>query len=147
VARWCSGAGHGRDKDPFELEADIDATRELVKIVGIKLAEVFVYSGDRHLFAGSSLPSYDADVAAPCAALTSSSTGRAIQDNDSTAVPGAKGFLTSFRELTYEGPIVYCDGTGNCATRNNTLTTAKGHDSMTGLGAPGPAFIADLSGL
>jgi hypothetical protein len=42
------------DKDPFELEADIDATRELVKIVGLKLAEVFVYSGDRHLFADSS---------------------------------------------------------------------------------------------
>jgi subtilase family serine protease len=60
--------------------------------------------------------------------------------------PGAKGFLTSFRELTYEGPIVYCDGTGNCATRNNTLTTAKGYDSMTGLGAPGPSFIADMSG-
>jgi hypothetical protein len=75
------------DKDPFELEADIDATRELVKIVGLKLAEVFVYSGDRHLFADSSLPSYDADMAALGAALTSSSTGRATQDNDSTAVP------------------------------------------------------------
>jgi hypothetical protein len=49
VARRGSGAGHGMDKDPFELEADIDATRELVKIVGLKLAEVFVYSGDRHL--------------------------------------------------------------------------------------------------
>ena len=60
--------------------------------------------------------------------------------------PGAKGFLTSFRELTYEGPIVYCDGTGNCAIRNNTLTTAKGYDSMTGLGAPGPTFVADMSG-
>lgn len=75
------------DKDPFELEADIDATRELVKIVGLELAELFVYSGDRHLFADSSLPSYDADAAALGAALTSSSTGRATQDNDSTAVP------------------------------------------------------------
>jgi len=59
---------------------------------------------------------------------------------------GAKGFITSFRELTYEGPITYCDATGNCVTRNNTLTTAKGYDSMTGLGSPGPAFITDMSG-
>jgi len=60
--------------------------------------------------------------------------------------PAVKGVLTSFREITYEGPITYCDGTGNCATRDNTLTTAKGYDSMTGLGSPGPAFIRDLSG-
>ncbi len=59
---------------------------------------------------------------------------------------GAKGVLHSFRELTYEGPITYCDGAGNCATRDNSLNTAKGYDSMTGLGAPGPKFIADLAG-
>jgi subtilase family serine protease len=57
---------------------------------------------------------------------------------------GAKGFVESFRELTYEGPIVYCDGTGNCAVRPNTLSTAKAYDSMTGVGAPGPHFVADL---
>jgi hypothetical protein len=60
--------------------------------------------------------------------------------------PGAKGVLYSFRELTYEGPIMFCDGTGNCATRDNTLSTAKGYDSMTGLGSPGPQFLADLTG-
>ncbi len=59
--------------------------------------------------------------------------------------PGAKGFLHSFRQLTYEGPIVYCDGTGNCASRPNTLSTAKGYDSMTGVGAPGKNFITDLA--
>jgi subtilase family serine protease len=59
--------------------------------------------------------------------------------------PGAKGFVYSFRQLTYEGPIVYCDGTGNCSARNNTLSTAKGYDSMTGVGAPGPHFVADLA--
>jgi hypothetical protein len=76
------------DKGRFELEADIEATHELVKIVGLELAELFVCSGDRHLFADSSLPSYDADAAAlGCRPLTSSSTGRATQDNDSTAVP------------------------------------------------------------
>jgi subtilase family serine protease len=60
--------------------------------------------------------------------------------------PGAKGFLYSFRELTYEGTITYCDGTGNCASRPNTLSTAKGYDSMTGIGSIGPKFISDLSG-
>ena len=53
---------HGADKDPFfGLEGDIDAARELVETVGPKLAELFVYPGDKHLFTDSSLPSYDAD--------------------------------------------------------------------------------------
>ncbi|MGH8823529.1 MAG: dienelactone hydrolase family protein [Jiangellaceae bacterium] len=56
---------HGMDKDPFfALEGDIDAARELVETVGSELGELFVYSGDRHLFGDSSLPSYDADAAA-----------------------------------------------------------------------------------
>jgi len=55
---------HGMDKDPFfALEGDIDAARELVQTVGPELAELFIYPGDRHLFADSSLPSYDADAA------------------------------------------------------------------------------------
>jgi subtilase family serine protease len=60
---------------------------------------------------------------------------------------GATGFVDSFVEFTYEGPITYCDETGNCATRPNTLSTAKGYDSMTGLGSIGPHFITDLSRL
>jgi dienelactone hydrolase len=56
---------HGMDNDPFfALEGDIAAARELVETVGSKRAELFVYPGDRHLFADSSLPSYDADAAA-----------------------------------------------------------------------------------
>jgi dienelactone hydrolase len=52
---------HGMDADPFfALEGDLDAARELVETVGSELAELFVYSGDRHLFTDSSLPSYDA---------------------------------------------------------------------------------------
>jgi subtilase family serine protease len=58
--------------------------------------------------------------------------------------PGAKGSLYSFRELTYEGPETYCDATGNCSSRSNTLSTASGYDSMTGLGAPGSNFVTDL---
>jgi subtilase family serine protease len=67
-------------------------------------------------------------------------------DHANTYVPGATGFIQSFRELTYEGAITYCDATGNCATRPNTLTTAKGYDSMTGLGSTGPNFVSDLAG-
>ena len=56
---------HGMDKDPFfALEGDLDAARELVDTVGSELAELFLYAGDRHLFADSSLPSYDAGAAA-----------------------------------------------------------------------------------
>jgi dienelactone hydrolase len=65
---WPDGVAvqiHGMDKDPFfALEGDIDAARELVETVGPELAELFVYPGDGHLFADSSLPCYDADAAA-----------------------------------------------------------------------------------
>ncbi|OWV77583.1 dienelactone hydrolase [Rhizobium sp. R634] len=54
---------HGMDNDPiFAGEGDIDAAREIVGKV--EDAELFLYPGDRHYFADSSLPSYDADAAA-----------------------------------------------------------------------------------
>ena len=53
---------HGMDADPiFAGEGDIDAAKELVASTG--RGELFLYPGDRHLFADSSLPSYDADAA------------------------------------------------------------------------------------
>jgi len=56
---------HGMDHDPFfALEGDLEAARGLVATLGPELAELFLYPGDRHLFADSSLPSYDADAAA-----------------------------------------------------------------------------------
>lgn len=56
---------HGMDADPyFALEGDIEAARELVARVGSELGELFVYSGDQHLFTDSSLPSYDPAAAA-----------------------------------------------------------------------------------
>lgn len=68
VGPWPDGLPvqiHGMDKDPFfALGGDIEAARELVETVGPEVAELFVYPGDRHLFADSSLPSYDADAAA-----------------------------------------------------------------------------------
>jgi dienelactone hydrolase len=55
---------HGMDNDPyFAGEGDIDAARELVETVGSS-AELFVYPGDQHLFADSSLSSYDPEAAA-----------------------------------------------------------------------------------
>lgn len=54
---------HGMDADPiFAGEGDLDAARALV--ASAKHAELFLYPGNRHLFADSSLPSYDADAAA-----------------------------------------------------------------------------------
>ena len=55
---------HGMDEDPFfGSGGDVDAARELVEIVGSE-AELFVDSGDRHLFLDSSLPSHDGEAAA-----------------------------------------------------------------------------------
>ena len=54
---------HGMDADPFFAgEGDIDAARALVE--SAEDAELFVYPGDRHLFADDSLPAYD-ETAAP----------------------------------------------------------------------------------
>lgn len=54
---------HAMDADPmFVDESDIDAARALVDET--KSAELFLYAGDQHLFADSSLPSYDSDAAA-----------------------------------------------------------------------------------
>jgi dienelactone hydrolase len=54
---------HGMDADPFFVgEGDVDAARELV--ASSDQAELFLYPGDQHYFADSSLPSYDADAAA-----------------------------------------------------------------------------------
>ena len=48
------------DHDPFFAdEGDLEAAGELVAIVGPRLAELFTYPGDSHLFTDSSLPSYD----------------------------------------------------------------------------------------
>lgn len=54
---------HGMDADPFFVgEGDIDAARAL--IAEAKQGELFLYPGDQHYFADSSLPSYDAAASA-----------------------------------------------------------------------------------
>jgi dienelactone hydrolase len=54
---------HGMDADPiFVGEGDIDAARALVDAA--KNAELFLYPGDQHYFADSSLPSFDPEATA-----------------------------------------------------------------------------------
>jgi dienelactone hydrolase len=54
---------HGMDADPYFVgEGDVDAAREIVEKV--KDAELFLYPGDQHYFADSSLPSYDPEATA-----------------------------------------------------------------------------------
>lgn len=64
--RWPEGLPvqiHGMDADPyFADEGDLDAARDLVDATD--RAELFLYPGDKHLFADSSLPSYDPEAAA-----------------------------------------------------------------------------------
>jgi dienelactone hydrolase len=52
---------HGKECDPFFLE-DLEAAHALV--AASEQADLFVYPGDEHLFADSSLPAYDAAAAA-----------------------------------------------------------------------------------
>jgi len=48
---------HAMDADPFFVGEDSDAARALIDQA--KDAELFLYPGEQHLFADSSLPSYD----------------------------------------------------------------------------------------
>ena len=51
---------HMMEGDPW-LEEDLDAARDLA--AKVDEAELFLYPGDRHLFADSSLPDYDEEAA------------------------------------------------------------------------------------
>lgn len=54
---------HGMDQDPiFVDEGDLDAAKEVVESAAD--GELFLYPGDQHYFADSSLSSYDASAAA-----------------------------------------------------------------------------------
>ena len=48
---------HGMDADPFFAGEDLAAARELAKLTWA--AELFLYPGDKHLFADPGLPDYD----------------------------------------------------------------------------------------
>ena len=54
---------HGAADDPiFVGEGDIEAAREIV--AAAEDGELFLYPGDQHYFADSSLPSYDPEATA-----------------------------------------------------------------------------------
>lgn len=54
---------HGMDADPYFVgQGDVEAAREIV--ASAPRAELFLYPGDEHYFADSSLPSFDPDAAA-----------------------------------------------------------------------------------
>jgi dienelactone hydrolase len=62
-AAWPEGVPvqvHGKEADPFFLE-DLEAAQALVD--STDRAELFLYPGEEHLFADSSLPAYDAAAA------------------------------------------------------------------------------------
>ena len=62
--KWPDGVPvqvHGKEADPFFAE-DLEAAQSLVN--STDLAELFLYPGEEHLFADSSLPAYDAAAAA-----------------------------------------------------------------------------------
>ena len=52
---------HIMEGDEWALEGDLDAARELDETV--ESAELFLYPGDRHLFADNSLPDFDESAA------------------------------------------------------------------------------------
>ena len=52
---------HMMEDDEFVREGDLDVARQLAET--IESAELFLYPGDRHLFADSSLPDYDESAA------------------------------------------------------------------------------------
>ena len=66
IGPWPNGVPvqiHGMDNDPiFVGEGDINAAREIVEKA--EDAELFLYPGDQHYFADSSLPSYDPEATA-----------------------------------------------------------------------------------
>jgi dienelactone hydrolase len=69
---------HGKEADPFFTE-DLDAARALVG--STDQAELFLYPGEEHLFADSSLAAYDAAAAALL-------TERVLAFLDSVETPG-----------------------------------------------------------
>jgi hypothetical protein len=61
------------------------------------------------------------------------------------AVNSSNGFVISARTINYAGPETFCDSTGNCATRNVTLTAGPGFDGLTGIGSVGKTCIRTMS--
>ncbi len=55
------------------------------------------------------------------------------------------GVASEVHELYYRGTEEYCDADNSCSYKQEPLVTAKGYDSLTGLGSPGTNFIGVLA--
>jgi subtilase family serine protease len=93
---------------------------------------------------------YKADTTSPMAfndiTLPTSPLSTAVLRVDyANTVDNSKGYNVSLRVIDFQGKEMYCDQTGNCATRKVTLKPAAGFDSMTGIGTAGPKFIEVIS--
>jgi subtilase family serine protease len=86
-------------------------------------------------------PSAFTDIVAPSDPKAAS----VIRVDFTNTVDKTDGYNVSVRAINYAGPETYCDGTGNCATRNVTLTTTPGFDSLTGLGTISSKFLATMA--
>jgi subtilase family serine protease len=89
----------------------------------------------------SANPAAYSDIQAPA----NPDSAATIRVDYTNSVDASSGYLISLRTINYAGPETFCDTTGNCATRNVTLTATKGFDSLTGLGAPSAKFVGMLS--
>jgi len=93
---------------------------------------------------------YKVDVLHPAAfndivAPASPNSAAVVRVDFANTVDNTSGFVVSLRILDFEGVETYCDATGNCASRNVTLTTTPGFDSITGIGTVGPQFLSRLA--
>jgi subtilase family serine protease len=69
-----------------------------------------------------------------------------IRVDFANTVNASDGYVVSLRAIDYQGVETYCDGSGNCASRDVTVNTAPGFDGMTGIGSVGPDFIDRMAG-
>lgn len=93
---------------------------------------------------------YKADAQSPAAfndieAPANPDSAAVVRVDYDNGVNPADGYIMSLRTINYAGPETYCDSTGNCETRDVTLTAGKGFDSLTGMGSASARFIAIMS--
>ncbi|MGH3155300.1 MAG: S53 family peptidase [Streptosporangiaceae bacterium] len=91
--------------------------------------------------AGAASPAAFNDITAPA----NPDAAAVVRVDFNNSVNGADGYIMSLRAINYAGPETFCDTTGNCETRDVTLTTGPGFDSLTGLGSTSAKFISILS--
>jgi dienelactone hydrolase/uncharacterized damage-inducible protein DinB len=116
---------HGMDADPLFVEEDLPAARELLELTWA--AELFLYPGNKHLFADPSLPDYDG----PAATLLMqrvlgflASTGRPETD----PIGGERELLGQYLDFQRQTMLAKTEGLGReqMARRHapSTLTLA-----------------------